>query len=138
MRVRDIMTQNPITARPTERVSRALAVMRENGFKHLPILSESGHLIGITSLEDCRVALGMTQVNGNIPDSDLQVNAIMRHAPIVTGPCEDVFKAAQLMYENRINSLPVMLEETLVGIMTSSDLLIACLQLTQEVAMRGL
>jgi acetoin utilization protein AcuB len=134
MIVRDIMTQNPITAHPSDRVSDALVIMGKHEFKHLPVISSAGHLVGIVSVEDCRIALNLTEVGENIPSSNRQLREIMTLAPIVTSPEVDVFKAAQLMYEHHIHSLPVMLEETLVGIMTTSDLLIACLQLTQSVA----
>jgi acetoin utilization protein AcuB len=134
MRVSEIMTHHPITALPTERVTAGFAIMRDNGFKHLPIISVSGHLVGIVSLDDCRVQLGLLDVTDDIPHSTAQLRDIMVNAPIVTDPTQDVFLAAQLMYRHHIHALPVMIEETLVGIMTSSDLLIACLQTTQKLS----
>ncbi|MBZ0283128.1 MAG: CBS domain-containing protein [Anaerolineae bacterium] len=48
----------------------------------------------------------------------------MTTAPIVTTPDTSAKAAAQLMLQNYVSCLPVMVEETLVGIVTISDNLI--------------
>jgi len=49
-RVRQWMTENPITTTLDTDVDAAARVMLENGFRHLPVLDESGQVAGVVSL----------------------------------------------------------------------------------------
>jgi CBS domain-containing protein len=49
-RVRQWMTENPITASADTDVDEAARVMLENGFRHLPVLDEHGQVAGVVSL----------------------------------------------------------------------------------------
>jgi CBS domain-containing protein len=49
-RVRQWMTENPITATADTGVETAARVMLDNGFRHLPVLDESGQVAGVVSL----------------------------------------------------------------------------------------
>ena len=49
-RVREWMTAEPITATTETDVEEAAQVMVENGFRHLPVLDESGQIAGLVSL----------------------------------------------------------------------------------------
>ena len=57
-RVREWMTADPITATLGTDVDEAAQVMVEHGFRHLPVLDESGQLAGLVSLR--RVVAGAT------------------------------------------------------------------------------
>jgi len=52
MPVVDVMTPNPITLRPDDSVLVALNGMGAGGFRHLPLVDESGRLRGIISGRD--------------------------------------------------------------------------------------
>jgi CBS domain-containing protein len=49
-RVRQWMTEDPITARADMDVEEAARVMLENGFRHLPVVDENGQVISVVSL----------------------------------------------------------------------------------------
>jgi len=49
-RVRQWMTVDPVTARSDTDVEEASRVMLENGFRHLPVLDDEGHVTGVVSL----------------------------------------------------------------------------------------
>ena len=49
-RVRQWMTEDPITASADTDVEDAARTMLEHGFRHLPVLDESGQVTGIASL----------------------------------------------------------------------------------------
>jgi CBS domain-containing protein len=49
-RVRQWMTENPITTTLDTDVDAAARVMLEHGFRHLPVLDESGQVAGVISL----------------------------------------------------------------------------------------
>ena len=57
-RVRQWMTENPITASADTDVDEAARVMLENGFRHPPVLDENGQVAGVVSL---RRVVGATQ-----------------------------------------------------------------------------
>jgi len=61
-RVRQWMTENPITASADTDVEEAARVMLENGFRHLPVLDENGQVAGVVSL---RRVVGATQIAGD-------------------------------------------------------------------------
>ncbi len=48
----DIMTDNPITARPDEPLIEAIERMREANIRHLPVVDEEGRPVGVLSLRD--------------------------------------------------------------------------------------
>jgi CBS domain-containing protein len=49
-RVRQWMTEDPITASLDTDVEAAARTMLENGFRHLPVTDETGRVVGIASL----------------------------------------------------------------------------------------
>jgi acetoin utilization protein AcuB len=121
MLVAEIMTSNPVTITGNAPAARALHIMDEMGFHQLPVMSSAGHLVGIVTQRDCRQAVG---ANGH-PHKHTTVNTVMSPAPIIVEPQTLVQEAARLMTEHHVRCLPVMRGETLVGILTASDLLIA-------------
>lgn len=49
-RVRQWMTEDPITAPGDMDVEEAARIMLDNGFRHLPVVDEAGRVIGVVSL----------------------------------------------------------------------------------------
>lgn len=49
-RVRQWMTVDPVTTTADTDVEEASRVMLDNGFRHLPVLDDAGHVMGIVSL----------------------------------------------------------------------------------------
>ncbi len=130
MNVAAIMTRKPVTIRNSATLRQALDKMREANCRHLPVVSGENHLIGIISDRDCRVALNSPQpLDDQIIDSTLldttRVGTVMTPAPIIVEPDMSAAEAARLMLANRISALPVMRGETLIGIITTSDILVA-------------
>lgn len=137
MNVSDIMTRKPVTIGQQQTLHEALQKMAGVGCHHLPVTSTAGHLIGILSEHDCRRALGMPPRSDNYGDymalaKQTTVSMAMTAAPIIVEPGEPVHEAARLMLSHHIHCLPVMRGETLVGIITTSDLLIAFMNLTRR------
>lgn len=137
MNVADIMTAKPVTIDQNRPLREALEAMEKIGCHHLPVTGYDGHLVGILSDRDCRTALNSPYImRENWQDEDLVntllVRAVMTPAPIVVEPDEPVAEAARLMLKNHISSLPVMRSETMVGIITTSDILIAFMQMSER------
>lgn len=130
MNVVDIMTASPVTIRVDKTLRTALELMEEHHCKHLPVLSAGGHLVGVLSDRDCRYALNSPFVKRDSWQTDelvdrVPVRAVMSPAPIIVEPDAPSSDAARLMLTHRVGCLPVMRGETLVGIITRSDILIA-------------
>jgi acetoin utilization protein AcuB len=138
MNVFDIMTAQPVTVQTQDTLRHALEMMEKVGCHHLPVLSAERHLVGILSDRDCRTVLNSPYVlregwqNDSLLDQ-LRVGAVMTPAPIVIEPHAFAEEAARLMLVNQINCLPVMRGETLIGIVTSSDVLSAFVRMRQRI-----
>lgn len=134
MYVADIMTSNPVTIHRESTLHHALYVMQQHHCHHLPVTSSEGHLVGLITAEDCHRTLGWFYTNPDKETENMQerlhVRNIMTLAPIVVEPNSPAHEAARLMLIHHLTGLPVMRDETLVGIVTTSDLLIAFMELS--------
>jgi acetoin utilization protein AcuB len=127
----DIMTASPITIQPDSPLSQALLMMEENHCHHLPVISQEAHLIGMITAEACHRALGWQEAATEGVNAQL-VRHVMTPAPIIVEPKDTATEAARLMLTHHLTALPVMRGETLVGIITTSDLLIAFMDLSRQ------
>ena len=130
MKIADIMTRNPMTIRSDNRLREALELMDENEFHHLPVLSPAGHVVGVITARDCRLALQLPDIVQEYWKDEesvdrLSIGTVMSAAPIIVEPDTLVVEAARLVLTNYVSCLPVMLGETLIGIVTISDILVA-------------
>ncbi|MEP7291535.1 MAG: CBS domain-containing protein [Chloroflexota bacterium] len=136
MNVCDVMTSRPTTVMSDTTIAEALKTMRGLGCHHLPVMSVEKHLIGVISFHDCQRVLGDSLPGMKSPlnstySSQMPVSSAMTAAPIIVEPDAPAYEAARLMLEQFIGCLPVMRGETLVGIITCSDLLMAFMHLSQ-------
>jgi acetoin utilization protein AcuB len=134
MNVSDIMTARPVTIDQDRTLREALEAMEQVGCHHLPVTGFNSHLVGILSDRDCRTALNSPYILREHWQDDelintLIVRAMMTPAPIIVEPDAAAAEAARMMLKYHISCLPVMRSETLVGIVTTSDLLIAFMQM---------
>ena len=134
MMIADIMTRNPVTILSNRTLREALEAMEANEFHHLPVISPNRHLVGIITARDCRLALKLPDVSPEYwrdhdIGHDVLVSSIMSVAPIVAAPETTIVEASWLMVTNYVSCLPVMLEETLIGIVTLTDVLISFIKM---------
>jgi CBS domain-containing protein len=134
MNVADMMTGKPVTIFQHEPLRHALAAMAKIGCHHLPVLSREGHIVGIITDNDCRRALKRPEGHTGEWDEDaaadrLLVRTVMTPAPIIVEPDMSADEGARLMLTNHVSCLPVMRGETLVGIITTSDILMAFIKM---------
>ena len=127
--VQDWMSRNLMTLSPEASVAEALALCREKRIRHIPILEE-GRLVGIVSdrdLRDASPALGDPERTKAL--QKIRVGEVMTQEVTTIDPQDFIENAAQEMYELKIESLPVVAEEELLGIITSSDMMRALVTL---------
>jgi acetoin utilization protein AcuB len=128
--VKDSMTREVVALSPGTTADEALALCREKRIRHLPVLEE-GRLAGIVSDRDLRSAAPALGDPGRAEAlRNLQISDVMTREVVITHPGDPIEEAANRMREKRIGCLPVVEDGGLVGILTSSDVMEALVQLT--------
>lgn len=138
MHISDIMTRNPVTIPSSSTLREALETMDRVGCHHLPVMNMEDHVVGIITARDCRLALSLPDIVREYWQDDelaplLLVKSVMTPAPTTTEPDVTAKEAARLMLANYVSCLPVMRGETLVGIVTVSDILVAFTKMQQNI-----
>ncbi len=118
MLVGNRMTKHPVTITSVELLSQAREKMAAGRFRRLPVVSD-GKLTGIVTERDLRQYAGVLD--------HTKVNAVMTEKPITVGPEAMLEDAADIMLKNQIGGLPVLRQGQLVGIITTSDVMKAFL-----------
>ena len=112
--VRDVMTRAVVTIGRETPCDEARRLMDERRIRHLPVM-EAGRLVGMVSDRDVRSAKGDA--------SSVAAGSIMTPALLTVTADTRVERAARLMLDARIGSLPVIDGDGLAGIVTYTDLL---------------
>ena len=114
-----LMSSHPETVDRTEPLSRALELARERDFRHIPVVAH-GRLVGILSDRDLCREIGL-----GTPGSTRVADAMT--GDVVTARThERVSAAAERMLARRISGLPVLREDELVGVLSTTDLVEHC------------
>jgi acetoin utilization protein AcuB len=130
LRVRDAMTQDVVTVGPEESAARAWGLCRERNIRHLPVV-EGGRLVGIVSDRDLRdLSPPRDTADQENTLGWVQIRDMMSTGVVTAHPLDTIEHAAKVIYENRFNCLPVVADDEIVGIITSSDLVRTLVELT--------
>lgn len=132
MLVREWMTPNPLTVDPDTPVLEAINLLKQKGFRRLPVVKE-GKLLGLVTDKDLKDAMPSKATTLSVWEmnyllSKLTVKEVMAKPVITVGGDEPLEKAALIMEEKKIGGLPVMEGEKLVGIITVTDVLRAFIE----------
>jgi acetoin utilization protein AcuB len=135
--VRDYMIADPFTVAPEDSLQRVVDLLRRRDIRSVPVLQD-GRLIGIVSDRDlCQVApsypLFRDEDEIRRYTENLKVTAAMTADPMRISPAASLIEAAKVLEKYRISSLPVVDGESLVGIISVSDLLRAFVDKNEEV-----
>jgi acetoin utilization protein AcuB len=137
MKIRDVMNSKVVTVTPDTTVKHAYELMRQGGFRHLPVIDRAGKLAGIISDRDVRNVAVLFKKRPKDPteymiDEKLKVNSIMTPHPITIGPADTVLRAVTLFESHQIGCLPVIDKDKLAGILTRQDLLFLLTKLLKK------
>ncbi len=125
MRIRDVMTKNPITVESETLVMDAQKIMKENNIRRLPVV-DKGKLVGIVTQHDLLEASPSPATSLSIHElnyllAKMKVKEVMKKNPITLTPDTPFEEALRLGQDRKIGSFPVMDGGKLVGIITESD-----------------
>ena len=116
-----IMTTDPITIGQYEPVVEARTILQSNDLNHLPVVDD-GKLVGIVSTSDM-LKFAILEKNAEVLDL-IKVRQVMQPCPHVLTVDSSLRSAADKLSSGGFHALPVVEQDkTLVGIVTSSDLI---------------
>ena len=114
-KVKDVMTEKVVTVEANKTVSEAAALMAENDVANL-IVMDNNIPIGIVTERDF-----VRRVMAKDKPSKTKISEIMSTPHRVIDPDAPLKEAARRMVRKRIRRLPVIQDNKLVGIITTSD-----------------
>ncbi len=151
LRVRDLMTTQVITVKPTDTVRQAVIKMALDNVTGAPVVDNRNHVLGIVSQTDIlklilkyqdkldedfntehilsqpmdtgNQSVNMTQINEEF--SSKKVEDIMVRSTLYTTPDAQIVEALRMMMKMDVNRLPVLEQGILVGTVSRSDVIFA-------------
>ena len=128
MLVKDWMSPAPLTVSPETPVLEALRLLKERGFRRLPVV-EGSKLIGIVTDKDLKDAMPSKATTLSVWElsyllSKLTVREVMASEVLTVNALETLEDAALRMQERKLGGMPVLDNAgALVGILTITDVL---------------
>jgi len=126
------MTRNPVTIPPDTLLPAVREILQTGKFRHLPVVDEKNHLVGIVTDRDLRSAspssvLPEERVKACHAELDqTQVSAIMSRAFFTLNPMSTLDDALFLLDREKIGALPVVdQEQRVIGMFSMRDLMAA-------------
>ena len=143
MKAKDIMTPNVITVKKNDSVEHAIKLLLENNVTGLPVVDEKNHVLGIITEGDLiyrggeitpprYLAIFDSYIFLDSPNkfekqlkkmTGMFVEDVMTSPVIVIESNKVVDDAAKLMTKHKVNRLPVVENEILVGIISRRDII---------------
>ena len=151
LRVRDLMTTQVITVKPTDTVRQAVIKMALDNVTGAPVVDNRNHVLGVISQTDIlqlilkyqdkldeeihsehllsqpmdtdNQSADMTLINKEF--SGMKGEDIMVRSTLYTTPDAEIVEALRMMMKMDVNRLPVLEQGILVGTVSRSDVIFA-------------
>ncbi len=143
MRVKDIMTTDVISVSPETEIVQAARILLEKRINGLPVLDAKGRVVGIICQSDLVVQQKSVPIpslfsllDGFMPLTSLKriekevekiaaltVAQAMTPKPTTVTPETGIEEVASLMVDKGFHTLPVVLDDKLVGVVGKEDVL---------------
>jgi CBS domain-containing protein len=138
--VRDVMTPQPLTARPDQTLAEVARLMIDKDVRAVPVVDEGGQLLGmVTHRELLRYlipdylqktksgefrAVSKTQPQrGSSNPREMPVKDVMARAVLCVSEDQTLSDIANLMSSKDVDRFPVVREGVVVGFLTRADLI---------------
>ena len=127
MIISDVMTKNPVFARPDMSVTDASELMAREKVSKLPVLDKAGRVTGVFTKKDLMRAAPSQATSLDVFEityllGKITVEKSMSKPAFCVQEDEVVEEAARIMAEKDIGCLPVLKGSFLTGIVTKDDL----------------
>ncbi|MDR3075497.1 MAG: CBS domain-containing protein [Candidatus Methanoplasma sp.] len=149
LRVRDLMTTQVLTVKPTDTIKRATIKFAVDNVTGAPVVDNRSHVIGMITENDIlglilkhqeRLDRDMNPhsllslpMDGDASDaavadankviSEMKVEDVMVKSVLTTSPDEKIVEALKKMMKLNVNRIPVLEQGVLVGILSRSDII---------------
>ena len=139
-RVRDFMTKDPVTLREDDLLRQAVEIVMVQRIRHIPVLDQGGRLVGIVTDRDVQGTLP-SPLSAAAPEEyealleTTSLARIMTRDVTTVGPDDLAAEAVETLLADKIDGLPVLENDRLVGIFTVRDALRAYLELLRDPAL---
>ncbi len=130
-----IMSTDLITLSPDATLAQARELMHENKIHHLPVIDDSGDLIGLVSLTNVLAATDsfLREDKTRIHAREIGIKDVMV-TDVATVEREASLRSAALFLEkHRIGCLPVMDDGRICGIITDTDFVAVAINLLEQI-----
>lgn len=148
MLAKDIMTREVITVGPEDKVEKVAKILVDHRISGIPVVDSDRHVLGIVTEKDLMIKASELKVpfyitlfdsiifldnpirfNNNLKKyTASQVKDAMTRRVIVVDENTPVTEVVELMQNKRINRVPVVRHDKLVGIITRNDVLKSLVQ----------
>ncbi|MDZ4158855.1 MAG: CBS and ACT domain-containing protein [Anaerolineaceae bacterium] len=127
MLVKARMSKPVITIFPETPVQEAMALMRKENIRRLPVVDHHGKLVGIVSEKELLNASPSEATSLSVWEisyllSKLTVDKVMSKKLVTVTEDTPLEEAARIMADNKVGGLPVVRDGGVVGIITETDL----------------
>lgn len=127
MNILDVMTSDVLKVSLNTTIAEAVTMMEKADLRHLIVINDDGDLTGIVSDRDVRLAVQSPFFSdaddANAALDTITIERIMTAKPKCVAPLDAIGDAAQIMVTSQISALPVVRDNSIIGIVTSTDLL---------------
>jgi len=130
MLVREVMTSPAVTVRDSATVKEAVAVLDRHSITALPVVDDSGELVGVVSEADVIREMVVPDQRAHERPVRLtttpflaRVRDVMSTHPLTVTSDTDLAKAADLMTSTAVKSLPVVDHTDVVGVVSRHDII---------------
>lgn len=126
--IRNYMTPSPVTVSRTTTMARAMKLLDEHGFRHLPIVDDSGHLVGCLSERELKIVENMRVVDAGMAC----VEDFILGPPYAVSPDTPLREVTQAMAENKHGSAIIVEGDRVIGMFTTINALRALSSVLDE------
>ena len=133
----EFMTSEPYTLRETDSINDACEVMIGKNIRHIPIVDDDKHVVGLITQRDVLVAIDPEAVQeaesaSHEIRSNINLSEIMNRNVSVIRKSDSLRQAALFLQAHKYGCLPVVDDDRLVGIITDSDFIDIAINLLEQ------
>lgn len=120
-----IMTEDIITVNKTQSIKEVSDIIKDKNIRHVPVVSGE-KIIGMLSKVDLQKISFVNTVDGDDLTTalydGLNIEQVMTKDVKVVQKSDTIYEVASILSKNEFHSLPVVEQDKLVGIVTTTDL----------------
>jgi CBS domain-containing protein len=125
--VKEIMMGSPVTLSPEDTLDLVNDIISLGRIRHIPVLDD-GRLVGVITERDLMgqavtAIFGLKQKSKSALLKTYRIQDFMKKKVVTVRPDTPIKDAARLMAEKKIGCVPVLTDGSLVGLVTTTDIL---------------